>query len=85
MGWRTPELRGENQRLAAPSLPYGGAVDDEDGKYLAEMIRVLSETEAWAARTNTAAPRLRPASYSSLRGDDDRTHPYGLAPPEQRG
>jgi hypothetical protein len=69
----------ENHRLAAPSLPYGGAVDDEDGKYLAEMLRVLSETEAWAARTNAEAPRLRPAPCSSLRGDDDRTHPYELS------
>jgi hypothetical protein len=54
-------------------------VDDEDGKYLAEMLRVLSETEAWAARTNAEAPRLRPACHSSLRGDDDRTHPYELS------
>lgn len=69
----------ENQGLAAPSLPYGGAVDDEDGKYLAEMLSVLSVTEAWAARTNAAAPRLRPAPCSSLRGDDDRTHPYELS------
>jgi hypothetical protein len=54
-------------------------VDDEDGKYLAEMLRVLSETEAWAARTNAEAPRLRPAPCSSLRGDDDRTNPYELS------
>jgi hypothetical protein len=27
-----------------PLLPYGGAVDEEDGKYLAEILHVLSET-----------------------------------------
>lgn len=54
-------------------------MDDEDGKYLAETLRVLGQTEAWAARTNAGAPRLRPAARSSLRGDDDRTHPYDLS------
>jgi len=54
-------------------------VDDKDGKYLAEMLRVLGETEAWAARTNAGAPRLRPAPRSSLRGDDEQTHPYELS------
>lgn len=36
-------------------------MDDEDGKHLAETLRVLGEAEAWAARTSADAARLRPA------------------------
>ncbi len=54
-------------------------MDDEDGKYLAETLRVLGEAEAWAARTSADAARLRPAPGSSLRGDDDQAFPYALS------
>jgi hypothetical protein len=54
-------------------------MDDEDGRYLAELLRVLRQTDAWTARTNAGAPRLRPAPRSSLRGDDNQTHPYELS------
>jgi hypothetical protein len=60
-------------------LPYGVAMDDEDGKYLAETLRVLGDADAWAARTNADAPRLRPAPRSSLRGDDDQAFPYAVS------
>lgn len=60
-------------------MPYGCVVDDEDGKYLAETLRVLGEAEAWAARTSADAARLRPAPGSSLRGDDDQVFPYSLS------
>jgi hypothetical protein len=54
-------------------------MDEADGKHLAEILRVLGETKAWAARTHAGAPRLRPDPRSSLRGDDDKTHPYDLS------
>lgn len=54
-------------------------MDDEDGKHLAETLRVLNEAGAWAARINADASRVRPAPRSSLRGDDDRTAPYQLS------
>jgi hypothetical protein len=54
-------------------------MDEEDGKYLAEILRVLGEAEGWAARTSTEAARLRPAPGSSLRGDDDQAFPYALS------
>ena len=54
-------------------------MDDEDGKHLAEIRRVLSEAGAWASRTSAGAPRLRAAPRSSLRGDDDRAFPYTLS------
>jgi hypothetical protein len=34
---------------------------DEDGKYLAETLRVLGVADEWAARTAADADRLRPA------------------------
>ena len=37
------------------------AMDDEDRKHVEEMLRVLRETEAWAARTSADASRRRPA------------------------
>jgi hypothetical protein len=54
-------------------------MDDEDGKHLAELLGVLSEVDAWAARTNADASRLRPSPRSSLRGDDGKAHPYDLS------
>lgn len=54
-------------------------MDDEDGKHLAETLRVLTEADAWAKRTNVEALRLRPSSRSSLRGDDDKSYPYALS------
>ena len=51
-------------------------MDDEDRPYLAELLRVLSETDRWAARIDPAADRPRPAPGSPLCGDDTRAHPY---------
>jgi hypothetical protein len=75
----TRYARGWHRRIPASihsagqaRCPYGCVVDDEDGKYLAETLRVLSEAEGWAARTSAEAARLRPAPGSSLRGDDDQ-------------
>jgi hypothetical protein len=60
-------------------LPLRLVCDDEDGKYLAKTLRVLSEAEAWVARTSAEAARLRPAPGSSLRGDDVQAFPYALS------
>jgi hypothetical protein len=54
-------------------------MDDEDGKHLAELLRVLREAEAWAVRTNHGGPRPLPAPGSAMRGDDERTAPYHLS------
>lgn len=55
------------------------AMNDEDGPYFAELLRVLGESGAWAARIGPAANPLRPAPRSPLRGDDDRAHPYEVS------
>src|SRR5262249_16103806 len=61
-------------------VSYGCAMDDEDGKHLAEILRVLSKADAWAKRVNAAAaPPPGPAPHSSLRGDDDQAHPYEVS------
>jgi hypothetical protein len=54
-------------------------MDDEDGKHLADTIRILQQVQDWEARTNADAPRLRPAPRSPLRGDDYKAHPYDLS------
>jgi hypothetical protein len=54
-------------------------MDGEDGKHLAEILRVLSEIDPWAARTNAGASRLRPDPQSPLGADDAVTHPYDLS------
>jgi hypothetical protein len=54
-------------------------MDEEDGKHLAEILRVLSETEPWAARINAEASRLGSDPRSPLGGDDADTHPYDLS------
>ena len=54
-------------------------MDDEDGRHLADTIRILQQVQDWEARTNADAPRLRPAPRSPLRGDDDKAHPYDLS------
>jgi hypothetical protein len=54
-------------------------MDNKDGEYLTETLRILSEAAAWAARTNADASRLRPLPHSSLRADDDRTRPHELS------
>ena len=54
-------------------------MDDEDGPYFAELLRVLGDSDGWAARIDPAADRPRPAPHSPLRGDDDRAHPYELS------
>ena len=55
------------------------SVNNEDGPHFAELLRVLDESAAWAARIGPGAERLRPAPRSPLRGDDDRAHPYELS------
>ncbi len=35
-------------------------MDDEDGRYLAELLRVLGESSAWAVRAGVAAGRPVP-------------------------
>jgi hypothetical protein len=54
-------------------------MDEEDGKHLAEILRVLSETGPWAARINAEASPLGPDPRSPLGGDDTSTHPYDLS------
>ena len=54
-------------------------MNDEDGPYFAELLRVLGESGAWVARIGPAANPLRPAPRSPLRGDDDRAHPYEVS------
>jgi hypothetical protein len=51
------------------------SVNNEDGPYFAELLRVLDESAGWAARMEPDAERLQPAPRSPLRGDDDRAHP----------
>ena len=55
------------------------SVNNEDGPYFAELLRVLDESAAWAARIGQDVERLLPAPRSPLRGDDDRVHPYELS------
>ncbi len=55
------------------------SVNDEDGPHFAELLRVLDQSGAWAARIAPGAERLQPAPRSPLRGDDDRAHPYELS------
>ena len=54
-------------------------MEDVDGKHVAEILRVLSEADAWAGRTNADVCRLRRSARSSLRGDDDKAHPNDLS------
>jgi hypothetical protein len=54
-------------------------MDDEDGKHLADTIRILQQVQGREARTNADASRPRPAPRSPLRGDDDKAHPYDLS------
>jgi hypothetical protein len=55
------------------------SVNNEDGPYFAELLRVLDESAGWAARMEPDAERLQPAPRSPLRGDDARAHPYELS------
>lgn len=54
-------------------------MDRDDAQYLAEIIRVLQETDVWVGRISAASQQLGPAQRSPLRGDDDRAHPYELS------
>jgi hypothetical protein len=54
-------------------------MDDEDGKYLAQILNVLSEVGSWVERTSPGSARLRAVPRSPLRGDDDRSHPHDLS------
>src|ERR1700733_323624 len=54
-------------------------MDDEDGKHLAETLRVLIQADEWTARTAAEADRLRPAPGSQLREDDDQADPYHVS------
>jgi hypothetical protein len=54
-------------------------MDADDGKYLAETLRLLEHVDAWTARINDDASGLQPAPHSPLRGDDDKAHPYQLS------
>jgi hypothetical protein len=54
-------------------------MDEEDGRYLAETLQVLTSTGEWTARTDAAADRLRPAPGSELREDDDQANPYHVS------
>jgi hypothetical protein len=54
-------------------------VDDNDGRYLAQLLDVLAQSDSWAARIHPSVPPSRPAPRSPLRGDDDRAHPYELS------
>ena len=53
-------------------------MDADDGKYLAETVRVLQQVDAWAARISDGSG-FEPAPRSALRGDDDKAHPYQLS------
>ena len=55
------------------------SVNNEEGPYFAELLRVLDESAAWAARIEPGAERLLPAPRSPLGGDDARAHPYELS------
>ena len=48
---------------------------DEDRKHLEEILRLLSQTEVWAARISAGADRLRGAPDSPMGGDDAKTLP----------
>lgn len=54
-------------------------MDDEDGRYLEETLRVLIPAGEWTARTAAEADRLRPALGSELREDDDQADPYHVS------
>ena len=54
-------------------------VNNEVRQHFAELLRVLDESDTWAARIGPGAERLRPAPRSPLREDDDRAHPYELS------
>jgi hypothetical protein len=54
-------------------------MDDEDGRYLWELLGILGDSSAWAARTSTAARYVDPAPGSPMRRDDNRAHPYELS------
>ena len=54
-------------------------MNEEDIRYLVELLGVLARSAVWAARTSSAAGRAEPAPRSPMRGDDDRTHPYEVS------
>jgi len=54
-------------------------MDADDGKYLADTLRLLQQADAWAVRINGDSPGLQPAPHSPLWRDDDKAHPYQLS------
>jgi hypothetical protein len=51
-------------------------VNDEDSRLLAELLRVLGESDPWIKRVNSAVGEPGPAARSPMREDDDRLDPY---------
>ena len=49
-------------------------MDDEDGRYLAGLLRVLGQSAPWAERAGSPDGHLEPEPGSPMRTDDDRAH-----------
>jgi hypothetical protein len=54
-------------------------MDNEDGRYLEETLRILRTAGEWTARTEAEADRLRPTPGSELSVDDDQADPYHVS------
>ena len=54
-------------------------MNDEDSRLLAELLRVLGESDPWIRRVSSAAGEPGPAARSPMREDDDRLKPYHLS------
>lgn len=54
-------------------------MDDEDGRYLAELLHVLGQSAPWAERAGSPDGHLEPEPGSPMRADDDRAHPYEVS------
>jgi len=54
-------------------------VNDEDSRLLAELLRVLGESDPWIKRVSSAVGEPGPAARSPMREDDDRLKPYHLS------
>ena len=65
----------ERPTAATWARPTVACMKDEDSRLLAELLRVLGESEPWAKRASSGAG-METAPRSPMRGDDDRLHPY---------